>query len=73
MQQTFQNRFLPAITDAICNDTEREPLPFTTHFGRFAILFYEKAEAKCNNSSKLTAQITPLINNQNTQYAVNKT
>ena len=69
LEETLQNRFIPAITGGhTCNDTERK-LVFTYSFGGLAIhIFYEQAEVEYRNSGNLTAQLTPLIKNQNKQY-----
>ena len=75
LEQTLRNRFIPAITGGhICSVTERKLLSLPTRFGGLTIpIFYEKAEAKNNNSRKLTAQLALMIQNQIKQYAVEKT
>ena len=54
--------------------TLNENLSLPTRFGGLAIhIFYEQAEVEYRNLGNLTAQLTPLIKNQNKQYTVDKT
>ena len=68
LEEALRSRFIPAITDGHIQQYWTKHFVFPHCFGGLVIpVFYEQAGEEYSNSKKLTAQLTPLIKNQNKQ------
>ena len=63
VEDTIGNRFISAITgECTCNEEQRKLLSSSTRYGRLAIpIFHEQTQVECNNSRRITMELTSLI------------
>ena len=64
VKRTMRNKFMPVVTGChICRDKERVLISLPTSYGGLAIpIFHDTAEIEFMNSSKITSELTALIN-----------